>query len=295
MKRSSLIARAALFAVGVLFAAGSVGQQTPPAQPAPTPAKPAGKAAVRPAAPELEARAIDLLKAMSARLAAARSMSFTAVVTYESPSRIGPALAYMTTSEVLMHRPDKLRVITLGDGPASEFYFDGKTMTAFSPAENLVAVAPAPPTVDAMLKVAFDSAAIYFPFTDVLVDDPYTRIADALTVAFYVGQSKVVGGTTTDIVAIASEHMFVQIWIGAEDKLPRMMRAVFRGDPLRLRHQLEMSNWKLDPVVGADAFASQKAASATSISFGAPQPAAAQVNKTPARAKAAAKAASQPQ
>jgi hypothetical protein len=295
MIRSSFVARAALFAVGVLFAAGSVGQQTPPAQPAPKPAKPAGKSAVRPAAPELEARAIDLLKAMSARLAAAKSMSFTAVVTYESPSRIGPALAYTTTSEVLMQRPDKLRVITLGDGPASEFYYDGKTMTAFAPTENLVAVAPAPPTIDAMLKVAFDSAATYFPFNDVLVADPYKMIADALTVAFYVGQSKVVGGTTTDIVAIASESMFVQIWIGAEDKLPRMMRAVFRGDPLRLRHQLEMSNWKLDPVVAADAFASAKAANATSISFGAPQPPAARVMKAPVGAKAAAKAASQPQ
>ena len=282
MMRSRFVARAALFAVGVTFAAGSIAQQT---SPLPKPAKPTAKSAVRPIAPELEAKAIDLLKAMSARLAAAKSMSFTAVVTYESPSRIGPALSYTTTSEVLMQRPDRLRVITPGDGPASEFYYDGKTMTAFAPNENLVAVAPAPPTIDAMLKVAFDSTATYFPFMDMLVADPYKSIADSLTVAFYVGQSKVVGGTTTDIVAIASENMFVQIWIGADDKLPRMMRAVFRGDPLRLRHQLEISNWKIDPVVAADAFTSLKAANATNIPFAAPQPAAARVLKAPARPK----------
>jgi hypothetical protein len=42
---------------------------------------------------------------------------------------------------------------------------------------------------------------------------------------FYIGQSRVVGGTTTDMVAYASHGVFVQIWIGAEDKLPRMARA----------------------------------------------------------------------
>ena len=142
------------------------------AQQAPPPA--AAKAAPSDA-PALEPKAIEILKAASARLAAARSMSFTAVVTYESPSRLGPPLVYTTRSEVTLQRPDKLRVITPGDGPASEFYYDGKTMMAFAPAENLVAVADAPPTIDAALKAAYDAAAIYFPFTDVIVADPYAE------------------------------------------------------------------------------------------------------------------------
>jgi len=52
-----------------------------------------------------------------------------------------------------------------GDGPASEFYYDGKSMTAYAPAENLAAVADAPPTIDAALAHAFRTAAIFFPFT----------------------------------------------------------------------------------------------------------------------------------
>ena len=54
----------------------------------------------------VEPRAIDLLKASSSRLAAARSMRFTAVVSYESPSRPGPALVYATRSEVTLQRPE---------------------------------------------------------------------------------------------------------------------------------------------------------------------------------------------
>jgi hypothetical protein len=234
---------------------------------------------------ELEPKAMDILKAACGRLAAAHTMSFTAVVTYESPSRLGTPLAYTTKSEVTLQRPDKLRVITPGDGPASEFYYNGKTMTAFAPSENLVAVADAPPTIDDTLKAAYDSAAIYFPFTDVMVADPYKDLADGLILAFYIGQSSLVGGTTTDMVAFANNDVFVQIWIGAEDKLPRMIRAVYRTDTARLRHQLELSNWQLDLTVPGDSFTATKAGSAKPIAFAHPNRQLDPYAKPPAKGK----------
>ncbi|MDM0020896.1 DUF2092 domain-containing protein [Variovorax saccharolyticus] len=261
------IALAVLFAAGLAFGAGASAQTPATGKTATPSARSATKAS-----PQLDARAMALLKDMSSALTAAQSMAFTAVVTYESPSSVGPALAYSTTSEVLLQRPNKLRVITLGDGPAAEYSYDGKTITAFAPAENLVAVTDAPPTIDAMLKAAFDKAAIYFPFADIVGADPFGNIADGLSKAFYIGQSKVVGGTTTDMIAVASDTVFMQIWIGAQDKLPRRMRAVFRGDPLMLRHDVEFSNWKLDPVIAAEAFAAVNAANAKKIDFAAPKP-----------------------
>ncbi|MFO1207051.1 MAG: DUF2092 domain-containing protein [Burkholderiales bacterium] len=233
--------------------------------------KPAAKAPA-PAAlkPVIEARAVDLLKAASAKLAAAKSMSFTAVVSYEHPSRYGPPLVYTTRSDVALLRPDRLRVITFGDGPPSEFYYNGKLMMAFAPVENLVAIADAPPTVDAALKAAFDSAAIYFPFTDLIVADPYQGIAEGLELAFYIGQSNVVGGTRTDMVAYVASGVFVQAWIGAEDKLPRRLRAIYLDDPARLRHDMELSDWQLDNPLAAEFFESAKAAGANRIPFAKP-------------------------
>ncbi|MGC2352203.1 MAG: DUF2092 domain-containing protein, partial [Candidatus Udaeobacter sp.] len=107
------------------------------------------------ATPSLEPKALDILKAASSRLAAARTMKFNAVHFYESPSRQGHPLAFTTKSEVTLQRPDKLRVIMSADGPASEFYYDGKKMMAYAPAENLVAIADAPPTIDATLEAAY--------------------------------------------------------------------------------------------------------------------------------------------
>jgi hypothetical protein len=129
----------------------------------------------------LQPQAIALLQAMGDRLTSARTLSFTALSSYESPSVMGPPLVYTTRSEVTLQRPNRLRVVTAGDGSASEFYFDGKAITAFAPAENLVAIAEAPVTLDEALNLAYRSAAIYFPFTDVIVSDPYRGMADGLT------------------------------------------------------------------------------------------------------------------
>jgi len=252
----------------VLIAASLLASVAHAAEKKKDPAKPAKAAATT----TLEPKAVDLLKASSATLAAADSMSFTAVVSYESPSLLGPALVYTTKTDVLMQRPNELRALTSGDGPASEFYYDGKTMTAFEPKSNLAASAKAPGTIEATLAAAYKDAAIYFPWTDVVVADPWADIAKDLKLAFYIGQSEIVGGTKTDMVAYANDLVFVQAWIGADDKLPRRLRAVYSNDPSRLRHEMELSNWKLDVAVPDGAFASKQAASAKPIPFARPDP-----------------------
>ena len=258
MKHSCLSSVLLVAGLCLLGAVGAAAQQPP------------ASVVALPETPQLEPKAIDILKAMSARLAAAHSMTFTALTTYESPARTGQPLAYTTLSEVTLERPDKLRVITPGDGPRSEFYYDGKTMMAYSPESGHVAIAPAPPTIDAMLAAAFKDAAIYYSFSDVIVADPYKDIADGLKLAFVVGQSRVVGGTVTDIVVVANDTVQVEIWIGVEDKLPRMARATYFNEPGGFRHVVELSDWHLDPAIPPGSFTSAAAAKAIHIDFASP-------------------------
>ena len=249
--------------------------------------KPSASAKPAPAAPkpQLEPKALEILKATSDRLAAAHTLAFTAVESYESPSRQGHPLVFVNKSEVLLQRPDKLRVITPGDGPASEFYYNGKTMTAFAPAENLIAVTDAPPTIDAAMEAAFKLSGTYFPFDDLIVADPYKDMSEGLKLAYYIGQSHVVGDTTTDMVAYIDNGVFVEIWIGVEDKLPRLIHAVYLDDPAQLRHNLLLSDWKLDLTVPEDAFAPQNAANAKHIPFAHPHPQSPPGAPPPAKAK----------
>ena len=229
------VALVTLGVVAWLALAGGVGgaDAAPAAKPATPPqgAK-AAKPAKKPAEPEfklvLEPRAMELLKATSARLAAAKSMSFTATVSYEYPSKLGPPIAYTMRYDVTMQRPDKLKVVMPGDGPASEFYYDGKAMMAYAPAENLVAVADAPADdrrgAEGGVRHGGDLLSVRRSARRPI---PMPRLTDGAILAFYIGPSGVVGGTKTDMVAWANNDVFLQIWIGVDDKLPRRFRAIY--------------------------------------------------------------------
>src|SRR5271157_4353489 len=279
MIRSDRMCLLALFVLAVIFCTvGTVAaQDTSPSTPKQT-APPAAKKKTAPpktAAPaplELEPKAIEILKATSNKLASAHTLTFTAIETFESLSRQGAPLIYANKYDTVLQRPNKLRVILEGDGPASEFYYDGKIVMAYAPAENLVAVADAPSTIDKTLESVFHSAAIYFPFTDIIVTDPYGDMAPGLKHAYYVGQSKILGGVTTDIVAFAGDGIFAEMWVGAEDKLPRAIHAIYLDDPDQLRHNLMLSDWKLDPSVSDDFFTSSSASSPKRMPSAHPHP-----------------------
>ena len=275
-----LLLIASVVTTGVLVSPLALRAQTAPTSPptqkqAPTSATKT-KAVSHKTAPapplELEPKAIEILRATSNKLATAQTLSFTAIETFESLSRQGVPLVYGNKFETVLQRPNKLRVLLEGDGPASEFYYDGKIVMAYAPAENLVAVADAPSTIDKTLEAVFHSAGIYFPFTDIIVTDPYGDMAPGLKHAYYVGQSQIVAGMTTDIVAFAGDGIFAEMWVGAEDKLPRVIHAIYLDDPDHLRHNLMLSDWKLDSTVSDDFFTTSRASTAKRIEFAHPHP-----------------------
>ena len=95
--KSMLIPVLALSIAAVTYAQAP-GATTPKTSPSTKPH------AVRRSAPDLEPRAIVLLKASSERLSAAKSLSFSAVELLEQPSRHGHPLAYATRSDVVQAR-----------------------------------------------------------------------------------------------------------------------------------------------------------------------------------------------
>ncbi|HKM61728.1 MAG TPA: DUF2092 domain-containing protein [Acidisphaera sp.] len=240
------------------------------AQPAPAPEQ--TPAASQPEQlPPIEPKAVDILKAACKTLETAKAMSFTAVSTYEKAARNGQPLFYATLNQVTMQRPDKLRVITTGDGVPDEFYYNGKILMAYVPSEDLVAIADAPPTIDQMVDAAWDKAAIYFPFADLLMSKPCAVFEqEGLNSAFYVGQSKIIGGTTTDMVAVAADNVQGELWIGATDHLPRLIRVVYPHEPAHALYQTEYSDWHLVDSVDPATFASERAAKGKPMNFAPP-------------------------
>src|SRR5262245_52877326 len=72
----------------------------------------------------IEPKAKSLLDAMSRRLADAKALSFNARTTYDVPTAHKTPIFLTTVSDVWFKRPGKLRVATIGDGPATVFIAD---------------------------------------------------------------------------------------------------------------------------------------------------------------------------
>src|SRR6266480_3114032 len=84
----------------------------------------------------------------------------------------------------------------------------------------------------------------YFRLDIVIAPNPDKNIAEDQRVTVYIGQPVGVGGSAADLPVNDSKGALVRIWIGAKDKLPRMSREIFVGDPIRLRSQSELAHEK---------------------------------------------------
>ncbi|GJE45790.1 DUF2092 domain-containing protein [Methylobacterium soli] len=243
--------------------AGTLASGGPGAAQSPGPAQSPGTA--------VEPAAVALLKAAGDALAEARSLSFTATALHDVPNAEGQSIFYTLRSRVVLQRPDRLRVVTEGDGPASEFIADGRTLTLFNPHDRTVASAPAPGDLDAALKAEVEAAGQTQAFADMLMADPAKGLTEGLTRAFVVGRSNLVGGVETDIVAFAAKDAQAQIWIGVADRLPRQLWVTETTTAGPARNGVTFTDWTIGQPVPDRLFSTAHMAGARPIPFTKPR------------------------
>lgn len=217
-------------------------------------------------------RALDLLKQMSDTISQAKTVSFQArsMVPVRTPN--GTWINLYGTSQVVMQGPDKLFARTAGDLAPYDFYFDGKTITAYSPAKNLYAVKDAPATIDGMIKQAYREDGRSFPYADILVSEPYAVLTEGLIGALYVGQSTILplagsGSVKTDHLVLSNKGVEWQIWIDTTDHLPRMVCATYLDDASEPSYTVEFGDWKLNAPISEGTFIFNNASQAPKVEF----------------------------
>jgi hypothetical protein len=120
------------------------------------------------------------------------------------------------------------------------------------PTETQESTANEPPTFTEVQPAGFQTSmeaannfgTKYFRLGIVIPPNPDKSIAEGQRVTVYVGHQVGVGGTAMDIPVNDNKGAIVWILVGAYDKLPRMSREMFVGDPVRLPSQSELANEK---------------------------------------------------
>jgi hypothetical protein len=268
--KSNLPRRAALAAAALVL--GACAHKGPP----PEAAKPAGPPAAAPVSealppppPIVEQAALDRLKAMSDKLAAAKAFTYKARSTVELPAKTGQFLTHFLESETALQRPDKLYAKVSGDVAGFQLYYDGASVAALDPQKNLYATLPAPATIDAMLPFLVEKTGIDFPSADFMYSNPYAEMTKDLTHAIVVGPAKV-NGVPTEHFAFMGPAANWEIWIDTgESALPRRVAVTYKTVENFPRFQVEYLEWNLKPKLSPGQFVFKKPAGAKPIEFGA--------------------------
>ncbi|MCC8992091.1 MAG: DUF2092 domain-containing protein [Candidatus Contendobacter sp.] len=214
----------------------------------------------------MEQGTLDLLKKMSAKLAATPAFLVRTRSSSEAPGGTGQFLTFFTESVVAVKRPNKLSAEIRGDAPPFDFYFNGAKMTAYEPTRKLYATADTPKTLDELPPFAAKTAGILLPFEDMLYSDPYTALTQNMTSIFYAGYS-VIRGARCEHVALAAPGIEGQIWIDAKTDLPCLIAGILRDVQGAPRFMVEFYDWKLDPKLPEHLFTFTPPEGAVQIDF----------------------------
>jgi hypothetical protein len=195
-----------------------------------------------------EADAKKLLKDMSDYVASQKAISFNYDAGLEVVTRDEQKLSLLSSGEVVLNRPDKVRFTRSGGFADIEGVFDGKTVTLFGKNANIYVQADAPGSFDQLVNDLQEKFRRPLPAADLLMANSYDELMSDVIDIKDLG-SGVIGGVECDYLAFRKKEVDFQIWIAQGSKrypcrLSITSRAV-AGNP---QYTIQLRDWK----TGAD-------------------------------------------
>ena len=220
--------------------------------------------------PVKDQRALVELKKMGDALSGASSMSFDAntMTPFRGPN--DQWIHAFSTAQVEMQRPNHLFVVTGGDAYPQKVYFDGNLFSVSSIEKKLYTQNEMPGSIDSVLAQASKKGGNTFPFSDVLLSDPYASWTKDLDGAVYVGESTR-GGEKLRHLALTAKDVDWEIWVDTKTHLPRMVFVKYTGANRSPSILIEFSKWKLNAKIPASVFAFNAPAGAKKIDLKTPE------------------------
>jgi hypothetical protein len=166
--------------------------------------------------PNVDADALAALEKMGAALRARNIFVMNADVTKEDVLDSGEKLQFAGTLDVRARRPDHFRMSLVSDLQDRQIYYDGKSVTVYSPRLGVYASFTAPATIAQTLMVARERYDIELPLADLFTWGTDNSAAAKLTSGFLVRPERI-GGRACNHYAFRQQNADWQIWIAAEE------------------------------------------------------------------------------
>jgi hypothetical protein len=258
-----------LLMVALPLASCPVLAQTPqPLKAPPAAAEKAAPAAAQPekgTAPEPDPR--QILAKMCDFLKSQPQFSFKAEVADDQVYYGGKKLQYGMDMEIMVRRPDHLRVNAEGDLVDKQLYFDGKTLTLYDKDHNVYGAMTAPPDIEGALEKANQDFGLRVALTDLASPRLCELLTQGIKHALYVGLHKV-RGVPCHHLSLDSEAVQLQVWVEAGDKpVPRKIVMTHKRATGSPQWTAYISDWNFSPQLPDELFAFTTPEGAEKIKF----------------------------
>ena len=224
----------ALGSLAILLAAPSAF-----AQPAPAGAAAAAANAVDPAS-------IQALKDMGAHLQTLKRFRVSTELTGERVLADGQKLQHTATADMDVERPNKMRAVMKSARSEREIFYDGKTVTLYTPAQKYYSTVEFTETIGELIDKLEDRYGVELPLSDLFLCGTPAAPLDKIESAMNAGQD-FVGDDLCDHYAFRQGKVDWQIWITTGSKpLPRKLVITNRADDARPQ-SVSLIDWNLKP------------------------------------------------
>jgi hypothetical protein len=204
-------------------------------------------------APDIDPGAMAALDKMGTYLRTLKAFQIRSTITSETVLDDGQKIQFDSVADLLVDRPNKLRMEATGDRQHRLFFYEGNTFTLFAPSMNVYATVPAPPTIAELVDRLQDKFDIELPLVDMFYWGTPKAAAKEINSAIDLGPSSV-GGVTCEQFAFRQPGIDWQIWIQNGDfPLPRKLVISTLTDEARPEY-VSVYTWNLAPSFDDTAF-----------------------------------------
>jgi len=193
---------------------------------------------------DVEAEA--LLKKMSDYMTGLKALSADLHIVDEQIMGDGFKLSVLRSGTIKIRHPNKLYVSRKGLLLDQESFFDGSNLVLYGKNIDMIITIPVKGTIDAALDAAADIFDAELPGRDLLTQDIYTPLMEAITESSSLGSIKI-GDETCRQLAFRTDEVDYQLWIAEGDQpLPCRYTITTKWTYAAPQYTVTFTNWQVN-------------------------------------------------
>lgn len=201
------------------------------------------------------ADAVASMKRSADFLAAQKNLSFQTDVAYDVIQPNGQMLEFGGTRDVLMRRPDRLRIESVDrDGGVKQLFFDGTSLLVDMPNEDVYTRVEKPGTLYAAMDYLVEELGAPAPLEDFISENFAADADEEIVSGFYV-QHVMLDAGTCEHLAFRTKTVDFQLWVReGEEPVPCRVVITYKNAPGHPQFVADFHDWNFAPEVDDDLF-----------------------------------------